>query len=1424
MLVLRCLGPFAAYIEEQPLTTFPTDKIRALLLYLALEDRQPHRRETLATLLWGEMSQSAALNNLRLALHRLRDTIDAVQPGLSASLIQRTRQTIALNPAFYTLDLQAFQQRLHTSLTHRHTDLVDCAECEQQLTQAVALYGGELVTGFGLRDAPAFEEWLLLRRESLHQQAVAALHALVQRYERLGDATQAQQYARRQLALDPSSEEAHRQLMRSLARGGLRSEALAHYERCRRLLHEHLNVEPDAETVALYEQIRTRGGGEEEPRDTRHAPRATAGTAAINSPSPRLDSRLSPSPRPVARGSLSALSPADWEDTPAVPLLYGRQGELAQVERWLVGEQCRVVAILGLGGVGKTTLAAATVKAVAPHFATVLWRSLVNAPPLADFLADLLACLGGEQFVAPPVGIDGQLRLLLHYLRRDRLLLVVDNLESILHPTQPGQMRPGYEGYAQLLAQVAERAHISTLLLTSRERPQGLARREEDSPLIRTLLLDGIDGAAGQALLSARGLAGSPGDLQLLVGRYSGNPLALKLVAQAVHELFGGAIAPFLAVAAPIFDDIRTVLDQQVQRLAPLEQEVLYWLAIERQPVTLPTLYAELVGLRPPHLLIEAVRALQRRSLIGQSSQGFVLQNVILEYVTDQLVAAVAREFLACAALTTPHLPWRLDQSHLQRFPLLKATAQEAVRASQQRLLIEPLVAQLQSHVGRAGLIALVQELLAHLRQQAQQPAGLSPGYAAGNLLNLLLYLGVDLRGFDFARLPVWQAALQGKLLPDVNFQGADLTNSTFTQLFGDILAAQFDQTGQLLVAGLNPNGTHAALLGLWGALAGRLLHTYPSLGAGATLVVFSPDGRLLASGDTDGKIRLWDVTTGRLFQTLTLHAEAPWGIAISADGRWLVSSGADGTIGLWDIGRGELAQLFHAHSSSVPAVAFTPDGSCFATGDIEGTVVLWRLSRYRSDTCRAEVMHRFRAHDLEVHALLFDGTGELLITSSHDGLVRIWEIATRQLRHTLAAHTEVIRTLALRPDGYTLASGGQDPFVCLWDVRTGQLLHTFWGLPQRTAYLAFSTDGRTLATVGADSEQTICLWEVAAGKWLDTLPIYNNHLYTVDFSPDGQQLASGSKDGFVCLWRLGQAPTLARTWPAHTGWIYTLAFASVPAIASALLASAGRDLAIRLWDAQTGALLRTLQGHTDQIEAMRFSPDGRWLSSAGRDKRVLIWDLHQEQPCDELTPHPERVMACAISPPTAAGWLVASGSGQTVHLWTLQEHQAARHLSTLQGHTNRVKALAFSPDGRLLASSSYDHRVILWQMPDGAVVDCLPPLGTTPLALDFHPAGVLLALGLNDHTVRLWDLQQRRWVATLRSHTNTVEAVRFSPDGRWLASAGRDETVKLWAVATGSLRQTLHTPGPYAGMQIAGVTGLSPAQLTALKALGAVE
>lgn len=1390
-IVIRCLGAFGVSIGSGAAPVLPTDKARALLVYLALESRpgRPHRREALAGMFWPEYTEAKALTNLRLTLHRLRQALEHAAPGASAALVL-TRQTAQLKHTALEVDTVRFQVILAESAAHSHQDVLRCERCLTNLSEAAKLYNGELLAGFGLADAPAFEEWLLLHREVLHQQALMALHVLATAYEQRGDDYQAHLYASRQLTLEPPRESAHRQIIRLLARRGQFAEAIAQYHLCCRLLREELSAEPDSETLALYEQIRS---GE----ITKQA------------------NQTPPAPHSPDRSGLSPDKP-QWGEAPEVVQLYGRERELAQLEHRLIQDRCQLIVVVGMGGVGKTTLAATAVKAASPQFDVVIWHSLLNAPPLDELLRDLLPALSLVRLVDLPTRLDAQLALLLDFLREQRCLLVLDNLESILEANEPGQMRSGYAAYTQLIQVVAERRHQSCLLLTSREQPQGMERWENNPSLVYTLPLVGIGAAAGQAMLTARGLAGAAVEATELVARYSGNPLALNLVAQTVKDLFGGDIAAFLSIEAPIFDDIRAVLDQQFTRLSPLEQQILIWLAIEREPVSVHVLRDNLVAPGSSRAVLEALRRLRQRSLVEQNVHGCGLQNVVTEYLTgvlvDQVCSEIADDFGLSKQPAEVYHPQstinsqslRFSASALNRYTLIKATAKEYVRASQERLILQPLAQQLVARMSSTRLVEQLKRIIANLREEHH----FMPGYAAGNILNLLLHLHIDVRGYDFSRLTIWQAYLQGARLPDVNFREADLAHSVFTHVFGEIMAICFDTEGQLLVAGLAEG-----VLCVWRAADGQLLREYQSFDAGAQHAVFSADGRLLVSSNTDHKVRIWDVVSGRLLHTLVGHAATPWSLMLSMDCTLLATGGVDGVVHVWDVPTGQLRHTFDGHTRAVVGLIFTRDSQVLASSDVDGCITVWWLDQ-------PETFRSLQGHNEEVHGLAFDATGTILASSSFDSTIRLWDIRSGQVIQVLEAHTQMIRTLAISADGQTLASGGPDSFVCLWDVRSGRALGTLLGSTYATTLLAFSADNQLLATVGAD--HTVFLWHVATGQRLDTLYSYNNHIYSVDFSSDGQMLASGGSDCNIYLWERASG-RLVRTLQGHTRAVYSVAFNPD----GELVASAGREASIYLWSIQSGQVIGRLTGHTNDIESVQFSPDGHWLISASRDRTLRVWDIRTRQVLYKLHGHTDQVRSCALS---SDGSLLASGGhDRTVRIWDLRV-AGGQLLHTLHGHTNSVKSVCFSPDGRFVASSAHDQTVRVWDVQQG---DALYTLQTQTLfSVAFHTSGELLASGGASHTLELWDIaprdqripSERKLSSVLRGHTDLVECVRFSRDGRWLASSSADETIRLWDVATGVCLHTLRADGPYAGMNITGVTGMSVAQKAALKALGAVE
>jgi hypothetical protein len=400
----------------------------------------------------------------------------------------------------------------------------------------------------------------------------------------------------------------------------------------------------------------------------------------------------------------------DWDEVPAVDEFYGRSDELAQLERWISTDRCRLITILGIGGMGKTALAACIAQQVAHQFVYIMWRSLLNAPPLNDLLGQCIVFFSGQQQTDLPDDSRERIRILLRYLKQQRCLLVLDNVETILQDGQAaGAYRAGYEGYGDLILRVGGADHHSLLLLTSREKPQDLAKLE--GKRVRTLTLSGMSIQESQAILQDHKLKGSEPAWEELVQRFSGNPLALKLTAEPICNLCSGSIDQFLqgGKGKTTLRSVHDILEQQFHRLSPLEAELMYWLAIEREPITMDDLHDALVSRPSRGEMQEALGDLRRRSLIECNEAEPTLQNVVMEYVTERLTDMVCAEIMSGSVY--------LLNSHA----LIKAQAKEYVRNSQMRLILDEVLDKLERQVGsREAVVERLTEVLTRLRENVQ--------------------------------------------------------------------------------------------------------------------------------------------------------------------------------------------------------------------------------------------------------------------------------------------------------------------------------------------------------------------------------------------------------------------------------------------------------------------------------------------------------------------------------------------------------------------------------------------------------------------------------------------------------------------------------------------------------------------------------
>ena len=582
----------------------------------------------------------------------------------------------------------------------------------------------------------------------------------------------------------------------------------------------------------------------------------------------------------------------DWGEAPDTVDFVGRAEALGLLRAWVMDERCRLVAVLGMGGIGKTSLAAMLAQTVAPHFECVYWRSLRNALPVSAWLAGAIAFISHQQVVPPPSESE-QISGLLQLLRARRCLLVLDNSETLFEPGQrEGRYRAGMDGYGQILQAVGEASHQSCLLLTGREPPPELAVLAG----VRELELHGLGVGDVQDLLNRNHLHGDLQAWTSLVDCYGGNGLALKIVAETIRQLYDGDVARFvqdaLATYGTVFGGIRRLLAAQVERLSPVEHGLLTGLAVEREPITLTELSRDLATSRTRSAVIEAIQTLQRRSLVERVGASFTLQSMVLEYVTDQLVETVVDEI------------WRGECVTLVEVPIILAQAKDYVRQTQERLIGAPilqgLIARADAHEAERRLVGLLDGWRG--RPMAEQ------GYGPGNTVNLLRLLRGHLRGMDLSRLVLRHVYLQGVGAQDVSLAGAHLSEAVFTEAFVYPTAVALSGNGEFLAAG-TPSGE----VRLWRVADRTLLFAASGHTGLAVALALSEDGRLLVSGGDDGMVRLWQVPGGQPLATLRGHATTVWGVAFSGDEHLVASGSWDGTVGVWELTVGNFCRACEA-------------------------------------------------------------------------------------------------------------------------------------------------------------------------------------------------------------------------------------------------------------------------------------------------------------------------------------------------------------------------------------------------------------------------------------------------------------------------------------------------------------------------------
>jgi eukaryotic-like serine/threonine-protein kinase len=629
-----------------------------------------------------------------------------------------------------------------------------------------------------------------------------------------------------------------------------------------------------------------------------------------------------------------------------------------------------------------------------------------------------------------------------------------------------------------------------------------------------------------------------------------------------------------------------------------------------------------------------------------------------------------------------------------------------------------------------------------------------------------------------------------------------------------------------------------------------RLRHTtHPPLRHESPVfdAAFSHDGKLLATCTQAGVVRIWQAETGRDIRVIRewrAHEEPATAVRFSPDDRFLATGSRDNTVKVWDlekVRRGEDKEphlrLEHA-SSRVWSVAFSPDGRCLASAggkerDKVGEVNVWDMNT-------GQKVFPTKSFDWAVRGVQFSPDGRRLATACRE-LVQVWDAETG-LEQVLPLpcrdpHGMLEKVVFSRDGRWLAAVGGSfnvhpDGEVKIWNATTGEKVLSLPGHVGGLRGVAFSPDGRRLVSAGLD--QTVKVWDATTGDEVLTLRGHLDSIVSVAFSPDGSKLASASVDNTVRVWDAspleGEPTPEYRTLPGHQGAVTDVAFHPTD---ERILVSTGTDGTVREWDFQAGTELRdrrrttdgrrplvaysrdgrrlavaaghhptqvwdtttgtklaAFPGHTAAVSCLAFSPDGRHIASADTDSIVRVWDATtaQEVWVVEDQEWPSRL---AFSPD--GRHLVLGSSDSTIRVldWKNRDERSARRLP----HAGRVVGVAFSREGKRLASASWDRSVKVWDAASWELLYDLPhPSAVHCVAFDGD--GPRLAWGGTDGTVTVWDGPGTE-PHVLRGHTSWIQAVAFSPDGKWIASASLDGTVKVWKAPAEA-----KVPAPKAGDQ----------------------